>query len=151
MKRTPLKRRTKEEVKARAAAKAVRKPKPKKEPVPSVAVLDRLFSLYIRKRALEDCQLHGYGGIQCTSQMQCSHILSRRFYSVRWDVRNAVCVCSAHHWAQHQRPYENAKWLEELLGEEHLEALHCYWRTGMKPTPDEKRDIARWLREELKK
>jgi hypothetical protein len=149
MKRTPLKRRTKEEVKARAAAKAVRKPKPKKEPVPSVAVLDRLFSLYVRK--VGECAMWGYGGISCTSTFDCSHIKSRRFHSVRWCPLNALCLCDRHHRWVHDHPDQNGLALVELLGREHLDELQGLYLTGRKPTPDEKRAIAKWLREELKK
>lgn len=40
--------------------------------------------------------------------------------------------------------------LEVLLGKEHLEELRDAFLNGRKPTPEQKREIAAWLRKELK-
>jgi hypothetical protein len=155
MKKTPLKR-NKPISKSKPAA-TPKKVKPKsgvkrkaKGPIPpSVAVLDRLFSDYIRR--FGECQLWKYGGIQCSTQLQCSHIHSRSYHSVRWDVGNANCVCAAHHRWQHNNPTLNTWALEEVWGKEHLEALRDRFLQGRKPTAEEKIEIARWLREELRR
>jgi hypothetical protein len=150
MKKTPLTRKT----------PMSRAPKPKKAPKipkakvkvdegPSDEVLDALFSKYIRR--FGECQLWGYGGVQCSMMLDCSHIISRTYKSVRWDVGNAICACKAHHFWQHKHPVQSTLALIELLGAEHLEALNERYLAGKKPTPDEKRAIAAWLREELKK
>jgi hypothetical protein len=156
VKRTPLARKQslgwKKPVKKPASLKAeFSEPKAKKRPkqkCPSVAVLDNLFSLYIRR--FGECQFWKVGGIQCSTQLQCSHIHSRRFHSVRWDERNAICVCAAHHHWQHAHPTLNTWALEELLGKAHLEELRDAYLNGKKPTPDQKRAIAEYLREKLK-
>ena len=125
------------------------KPKAVKPKTPSRAVLDDLFSRYIRR--FGECQFWGVGGIPCSSQLHCSHIHSRTYNSLRWDARNAVCCCAAHHRWQHNHPTLNTWALEELLGREHLEELRDAYLAGKKPTPEEKRAIAAWLREELRK
>lgn len=117
---------------------------------PSVAVLDDLFSRYIRAKASFECQLHGYHEAPCSSQMQCSHIISRRFHSVRWDEGNAVCACAKAHRTQHDHPVASTQWLTGLLGEKHLEDLNKRWRDGRKPTAGEKVEIAAYLRGRLK-
>lgn len=152
---TPEQKKAKQErlllVKGKPPAKktGVKKPVKRKEPVPSVATLDRLFSLYIRRHG--ECQLWGYWGVQCSSVMQCSHIKSRRFHSVRWDVGNAICVCSGHHLRQHLEPDANYRALVDLLGESHLDDLQDRFNEGKKLTPDDKRALAKWLREQLKR
>jgi hypothetical protein len=148
MRKSPLKTRTPAERKERAAAKALRKPKPQKVKAPSVAVLDSLFSQYIRRNG--ECQLWGYGGVQCSTQLHCSHIKSRKYTCLRWDARNAIAACAAHHRAQHDHPDQNRLWLVELLGEDHLDDLQCAYLNGKKPTPAERIEIAKWLREKLR-
>jgi hypothetical protein len=133
----------------KAKGRGPKKEKPKKPKVPSVAVLDDLFSRYIRLRAANECQLWGYGGVKCSTQMQASHIKSRRFTSLRWHPMNCICACAAHHRAQHDHPDQNRLWLAELLGEEHLEQLQCMFLNGKKPTPAERIEIAKFLRGKL--
>lgn len=135
-----------------APKKVPKIPKPKKPKlkVPSVAVLDHLFSQLVRKLAGDECQLHGYTGKPCSMQLQCSHIISRRHYALRWYLPNAIAACAQCHRAQHDHPVQNAKWLSELLGEEHLDALNRLYLTGRKPTPAEKIALAAWMREKLK-
>lgn len=127
----------------------IEKAKVKKEPTPSVATLDRLYSEYIRR--FQSCQLHGYGGVNCSTQLQCSHIHSRRFHSIRWNPMNSICACAAHHRWQHDHPTLSTWALEELLGRPHLESLRQMYLSGRKPTPEEKRRIAAWLREEIRR
>lgn len=127
------------------------KPKYKKDPCPSVATLDRLYSDYIRR--FQSCELHGYGNVPCSQQLQCSHIHSRTYHSVRWLVepRNAICACAAHHRWQHNNPTLSTWALEEILGKEHLKELQRKFLVGRKPTPEEKRNIAAFLREEIRR
>lgn len=145
MKRVPLTRKT--ELGRKPPSKA--SSKRRKQGVPSVAVLDDLFSRYIRR--FGECQLWKVGGIPCSQQMHCSHIHSRVYQSVRWDPMNALCVCAAHHRWQHNHPTLNTWALEEILGKPHLEALRDTYLQGRKPTPEQKIGIANFLRQELAK
>lgn len=88
MKRTPLRR------------KSQKKRKPRTDYV-SDAVLDSLFSELVRTSANYECQAWGYHGVRCSCQMQCAHIKSRRYKSIRWDERNALCLCASHHMHYH--------------------------------------------------
>ena len=156
MRRAPLKTRTPAEREAEKARKAARaemlgkKPAKKKgERVPSVAVLDSLFSRYIRAVANNECQLWGCFGKPCSTQMNASHIKSRRFRNLRWDVRNCICACVSCHRYQHDHPDESYKALVGLLGQKHMDDLQVLWRE--KPAPDkaEKIALAKFFREQL--
>ena len=39
-------------------------------------------------------------------RLQCAHIISRRYQQVRWEVRNAVCLCSGCHMYFTYHPLE---------------------------------------------
>jgi len=41
--------------------------------------------------------LAGKTSTQCNGGIQCAHIISRSNYRLRWDIKNAVCLCQAHH------------------------------------------------------
>jgi len=62
------------------------KKRPKK--LSMVKKLDRLLSIYIRKR-------DGYC-VVCGSSayLQCGHYISRSFYNTRWDYRNCNAQCA---------------------------------------------------------
>lgn len=74
------------------------------------ALLDKLFSEFIRNR---DGQC-----LRCGKKdtLQCSHIASRKHLAGRWNEWNAITLCySCHlHW-WHKEPVEAAKWLESCL------------------------------------
>ena len=83
--------------------------------------LDKIFSEVIRKRGYcERC------GESTHSKLQCSHIHSRDKLSVRWDLKNAFCLCGGCHifwW--HKNPVLAAEFSREKLGEyEYVALLH---------------------------
>jgi hypothetical protein len=51
---------------------------------------DRLFAARIRSRGR--CECCGFTANEWTS-MECAHVLSRRYYAIRWSEENAVCLC----------------------------------------------------------
>jgi hypothetical protein len=55
---------------------------------------DDCFSLVVRIRDGDRCQLCGGD-----YRVQCAHLVSRRYYSVRWSPENAVALC----WPCHAR------------------------------------------------
>jgi len=120
-----------------------------KERCPSVAVLDKLFSDYIRMKSNFECELWKFGDVRCSSQMQCSHIISRVYQSTRWDVGNAICACAVHHRLQHNQPTLQTEWIKDILGEDHLDALHERHILGRKPTTEEKIEMAKWFRAQI--
>ena len=69
---------------------------------------DALFSKLIRERD-QRCRAAGYK-LGCSTLLQCAHVVSRRYRSVRWDGDNAVALCAAHHvWFTHH-PLEWEDW-----------------------------------------
>lgn len=83
--------------------------------------LDKTFSDVVRKRGYcERC------GQTEHSKLQCSHIHPRDKLSVRWDIKNAFCLCGGCHifwW--HKNPILAAEFAKEKLGDyEYTSLLH---------------------------
>ena len=88
--------------------------------------LDKLFSEFIRKRAIKEV-----GGCErCLTwkesylRLQCSHFMGRRKRSVRFDEDNAVGLCPACHMYLTSNPLEHVEFFRKRLGQryEMLEA-----------------------------
>lgn len=80
--------------------------------------LDRLFS--VLTRACGECV-----GCGATDRLQCAHGFSRRYRNVRWDFRNAFCLCQGCHMFYTHRPLEWDEWLLDRWGAD----LHAEIRT----------------------
>lgn len=80
-----------------------------KKPKYDAKTADKMFSLIIRK--VGKC-------FKCEStfNLQCAHIISRRYHSVRWSLDNAVCLCSKCHVFYTYRPLEWDKFIIEKFG-----------------------------------
>ena len=50
--------------------------------------------------------------------LECCHIFSRRYRSVRWDWDNLLCLCHSHHFYSHSNPLLFAEFVKDYLGEE---------------------------------
>jgi len=74
------------------------------------AKADRLFSLKIRERD-KGCQSCG-----STDRLQCAHIFSRRYHSIRWYLLNALALCAKCHTFFTHHP---AEW-EQFCRHEYL-------------------------------
>jgi len=81
--------------------------------------LDKLFSLKVRE--IGYCQKEGCGK---TDGLQCAHIYSRKNKWLRWNLENAVCLCSGHHmfWA-HLEPAEFIRWCMKIKNFDYLDKL----------------------------
>lgn len=90
---------------------------------------DRLFSLYIRKRDGK-CQVEG-----CVQpyNLQCAHLISRRYMATRWDVGNAVALDLYHHKLYTEDPLGWDEWCEERLGAHRWNELKWHARRGGMP------------------
>jgi hypothetical protein len=74
---------------------------------------DELFSKIVRARgACEECGHNYY------PELQCAHGIGRSYKTVRWDERNAFCLCKAHHVFYTFRPVEWDEWLRSQWGDE---------------------------------
>ncbi len=128
----------------------IRKPrkraiKAKKPRQPSIRTLDTLFSEYIRKKAGWKCEV--CLAKDCSQQLQCSHIKSRRFHCTRWEPLNAVAQSAACHRAAHNEPDRFIRAIDEKWPDR-IEKIQEIWLAGAKP---DRQAIAEWLRSEIKK
>lgn len=81
------------------------------------ADLDKAFSLFVRTRD-QHCQVCG-----TDRNLQCAHIVSRRYMGVRWDPANAVALCRGCHLKYTVRPLEWEAWVIAQGGEEFYRKL----------------------------
>lgn len=77
---------------------------------------DRLFSKRVRARGI--CEAAGWDDLECNGAFQCAHIVKRGYYSggLRWDDRNANCLCSAHHVYFTHHPIAEERFHRHWLG-----------------------------------
>ncbi len=99
--------------------------------------LDKIFSEYIRKRAIqlvggcEVCQ----AGKESWKNLQCCHFNGRGMKSVRWDEDNAIGACFSCHQRLDSFPMEKVEWWRKHLGQEAFDMLEGRKRQ-MFPKPD---------------
>jgi 5-methylcytosine-specific restriction endonuclease McrA len=67
---------------------------------------DKLFSQYIRNR---DGRCRNCGSFE---RLQCAHIITRSYKSIRVDPENAVALCASCHVLFTHRPLEWREWVE---------------------------------------
>jgi len=108
---------------------------------------DKWFSDVVRKKAGHVCESCN----KVEGRMECAHIYGRSAKSVRWSLDNAVCLCHYCHMRFTANPLEFTKWLEETLGEGHMEMLREKWQVLMKTNKELRKEIAKHYREEFKK
>jgi hypothetical protein len=85
--------------------------------------LDIAWSKLVKLRAGNKCEYCGK-----TSYLNSHHIYSRSKRSVRWDVKNGICLCVGHHtfsstFSAHKTPLEFVKWLENYKGTDYIDNL----------------------------
>lgn len=90
----------------------VKRKKPKRTTQRNKA--DRLFSQMIRARDGHRCVIPGC--MTAFDVPQCAHLVSRRYYAVRHDPSNAVCLCRVHHMMYTHNPVAWDLWVEGRLG-----------------------------------
>lgn len=76
--------------------------------------LDEEFASLIRKKGFcEKCQRTGVA-------YECSHVISRRNLTLRWDILNAMCLCVTCHRWWHKNPNEAEEWFKKRYPERWL-------------------------------
>lgn len=79
---------------------------------------DKLFSMAIREKGeCERC------GSTYYPDLQCAHIISRKYLSTRWDWDNAFCLCKGCHYWGHGNPVEWELFVEDKIGPKKHAAL----------------------------
>lgn len=89
------------------------------------AKADLLFSKIIRSSG--HCLNCG-----STEQLQCAHIISRRYSATRTDLRNAYCLCAADHFYFTTWPREFSRFVTEHTGSEVYDELRAKAEAGAK-------------------
>ncbi len=93
---------------------------------------DVAFSLWVRSIGV--CEAAGEGN-GCKGNLQCAHVLTRGYSSIRWDPRNALSLCAGHHIFFTHRPIAWTDFIVAKLGQAHWDELRRLAITPA-PTPD---------------
>lgn len=101
---------------------------------------DRLFSRRVRARGR--CE-------SCGSRLdlQCAHIMSRKFMATRWDDGNALCLCLECHHHYTVNPKEWLEFIVELFSREYWDDLWARSHTVTNLTEDDLREVVLRLKE----
>jgi hypothetical protein len=94
---------------------------------------DRLFSLAVREVGY--CEVND--GKPHNGNLQCCHLFSRSYKAIRWDRRNALSGCQAHHTYYTHRPVEWDELMRERLGYDLYAELRDLALTHVAPPLDE--------------
>lgn len=94
--------------------------------------LDELWGQIIR--SVGKCEHCG-----SNKNLQAAHIASRKYKSMRWELKNGICMCSRCHlfWA-HKEPIDFANWLKENYPEKYQFVLEKDKQIGKKVDLEEK-------------
>lgn len=114
-----------------------------------ISPLDKLFSEYIRRRAMQrvgGCERCLSGKVDY-KQLQCSHFIGRGRKSTRYDEDNAVGLCMGCHTHLGANPLEHTQWFTDKIGQEKLDLLQARSRITY-PKPDKKL-IELYLKEKI--
>jgi len=76
--------------------------------------LDKAWSENVRSYGR--CEVCGRTGL-----LNAHHIFGRRNRTLRWELRNGVCLCFSHHKGQPQSAHEDPEWFREWLLENRTE------------------------------
>jgi len=91
---------------------------------------DILFSDIVR--SIGHCEAQGYNDIQCSPQLQCAHIVTRKRSATRTDFRNAYCLCHNHHRFYTDFPREFSKFITTTWAQDTYEEIYEKSRIGTK-------------------
>ena len=91
----------------------------------NLKLVDRLFSSYIRTRDDWACRCCG-----SVRNIQCAHVVSRRYRAVRWDSDNALALCSRCHVRYTYDPIAWQDWIDEKFPGR-MEQLRAKARQGV--------------------
>jgi hypothetical protein len=93
------------------------------------AKADKLFSEIIRSYGR--CEASGYDERPCSPQLQTAHIVTRKRSATRTDLRNAFCLCFAHHRWFTDQPVQFARFLQQSWAKDYYDSVY---RASITPT-----------------
>jgi len=76
----------------------------------------KLHALIVRSRGV--CEACGSG-----NQLQCAHIISRKYSNTRTSLDNAFCLCASCHRTFTDNPVDFGKFVTDMIGEERYDEL----------------------------
>lgn len=82
----------------------------------TVKKCDEIFSRIIRAEGRCVAEYFRDRAVAHNGNLQCAHGFSRSYKAVRWDRRNAFCLCAAHHTYYTHHPIEWDLWLLDRWG-----------------------------------
>lgn len=89
---------------------------------PKLETLDILWSKVVKRLAGDKCEYCGKA-----NGLNSHHIFSRSNHSVRWELKNGICLCVSHHvfglFSAHKSPIEFVEWIKEKRGVEWYEDI----------------------------
>ena len=83
---------------------------------------DKLFSEVVR--SIGYCEALDWEEIKCSSQLQCMHIISRRYSATRCDLRNAFSGCAAHHRFFTDHPRQFSRFITTTWAQEYYDTIY---------------------------
>jgi len=86
------------------------------------AKADKLFSEVIR--SVGYCEAEGFNDLKCSPQLQCMHIISRKYSATRCDTRNAFSGCAAHHRFFTDHPREFSRFITQTWAQEYYDLIY---------------------------
>lgn len=108
--------------------------------------LDDAWSLAVKTRAGFKCEVCG----STDKQLNSHHIVGRTNRMTRWEVRNGVCLCVAHHKFGKQSAHEDPLWFTEWLGKNRkndVEYINGIKNTIKKWQTEEKEELLKQLKQ----
>ena len=111
--------------------------------------LDDAWSLLVKLKAGNKCEYCGK-----EKPLNSHHIFSRSNKSVRWDLKNGMCLCVGHHtfnsrFSAHKTPTEFTYWLEKVKGKEYINRLTVKAHTTKKWYKFEKEALLEDLKKQI--
>lgn len=112
--------------------------------------LDIAWSKLVKLRAKNQCEYCGK-----TSPLNSHHIFSRSNKSTRWDPKNGVCLCVAHHtfsskFSAHKTVLEFTDWLYKYKGEPEVMRLRVKANSISKLAAFQKQILLEELNKEIR-
>ena len=90
----------------------------------TMTVADVAFSQCVKERANYCCERCGKSYRDDDSGLDCSHVFSRRYKSIRYDPDNAMALCfHCHKFWWHSDPVDSGEWAIKKLGRDKIKAL----------------------------
>lgn len=86
-----------------------------------------------------------------TDRLECSHIYGRANKRVRWAMSNCIALCHACHRYMTSNPVAHFDFLNDLLGEEHMDKLRMDRNEIYKTNKLLRKDIGDHYRDEVRR